>query len=241
MPNSPSRAVDTGKAADEVRHAVDVFNAKGRPVHVARLAATAALIRRIRRDGDVAVFGQVLGVQACHLFVIDDDRYAGQLLELCQRHRLGCQRSGRAGHGRRQFALREDEAAAGLEGHDRLDIGVLDRRQPARAAALRMGEQDGRPDLAEQRSHRIRNHAGVVRAGVGRDRADELVQRLRFAIELHVVEIGWPLPQAELVKEQLVVGGLRNRCGDGAVAGFNACLRVDIYDRKRLTCSDVSA
>jgi hypothetical protein len=63
-------------------------------------------------------------------------------------HRLGRQDACGARHGRGQFAFWEDEAAARLERDDRLDVRVLDRGQPAWAAALGMGEQDGRAVLA---------------------------------------------------------------------------------------------
>jgi len=88
-----------------------------------------------------------------------------------------------------------------FEGDNHFDVGVFDRRQPARTAALRVSEQDGRADLREQRRHGIRDHARIVRARVGRHRPKELVQRLRLAIELHVVEVLRPLADPELVEK----------------------------------------
>src|SRR3546814_3175296 len=63
-----TRGIDTRVLSDEVRHAVDVLDAVCRLVYAARRAATAALKCRIRGDGDIAQFSQVLGVQARDLF-----------------------------------------------------------------------------------------------------------------------------------------------------------------------------
>jgi hypothetical protein len=64
-----TRNIDARIAGDEVRHAVDVLDAVCGFVHAARLATAAALIRGIRRDRDVTLFGQALGIQARDLFL----------------------------------------------------------------------------------------------------------------------------------------------------------------------------
>ena len=46
---------------------MDVLDAVGGLVHAARLTATATLVRGIGGDRDVALFGHVLGIQACDL------------------------------------------------------------------------------------------------------------------------------------------------------------------------------
>lgn len=81
---------------------------------------------------------------------------------------LGPQRAGRAWHLIGKFAFREDEAAARFESGDPLDVLALDRRQPARPTGLLMREQDAGASLCEQGCHRIRDHAGIVGAGVRR-------------------------------------------------------------------------
>jgi hypothetical protein len=50
---------------DEVRHAVNVFDAELRFVRAARLATAGALIGRVGCEGDVALLRELLGIQAC--------------------------------------------------------------------------------------------------------------------------------------------------------------------------------
>lgn len=60
--------IDAGKLADEIGHTVNVFDAIRRFVDAARLTTAGILVRRIGRVGDVALFGQALGIQTGDLF-----------------------------------------------------------------------------------------------------------------------------------------------------------------------------
>ena len=62
-------AINAGKLADKVGHAVNVFDTVRRFIDAARLTTAGALIRRIGSDGDVALFGQALGIQTGNLFL----------------------------------------------------------------------------------------------------------------------------------------------------------------------------
>lgn len=79
--------------------------------------------------------------------VIDDNANLGEQHEFRRRYSNRTQRPGgtrnRSGH----FAFREDETAAGFIGDDGTDISVLNCRAPAEAAAVRMGDENSRPDL----------------------------------------------------------------------------------------------
>jgi hypothetical protein len=126
--------------------------------------------------------------------------------------------------------LGEDEAAAWLERDDRLDVLVPDRRQPPGPARLGVGEQNTRANSGEQRRHGIGNHCCIVWTGVGRDRAEELVQRLRLSVELDAVKIARPIPDPELVEEELVKGRRLDCRSNGAIAGAAAPRLVDEID-----------
>jgi len=127
--------------------------------------------------------------------------------------------------------LGKDETAARLECNDRLDVLTLDRREPSRSASLRMCEQNAEANPGEQCRHRVCDHAGVIRAGVRRGRAEKLVQRLWRSIELNAIEIIWPDPEPELIEEQLIIGRRLDRYSDGAVAGTTPARLVDEIDR----------
>jgi hypothetical protein len=162
--------------------------------------------------------------------VIDDNRDARELAKVLQRHRLWRQGAGRAWHCGREFTLGEDEAASRLERDDRLDVLSPDPRQPPGPAGLGMGEENARTDAGEQRRHGIGNHCAIVWTGIGRDRAEELVQRLRLLVELDAVEIVRPGSQPELVEEELVIGRRLNGRGNGAIASAAAPRLVDEID-----------
>lgn len=53
--------------ADEIGGGADVFDAVLRFVGVARCAAACALVGGVKGDGQIALFGKFLRVQACHL------------------------------------------------------------------------------------------------------------------------------------------------------------------------------
>src|SRR6218665_2649494 len=93
-----------------------------------------------------------------------------------------------------------------------------------------MAEEDTGADSVEQRRHRIGNDAGVVGPGIGRDRAEELVQRFRLAVELDVVEEVRPFAEPELIEKELIIGCGFDRRGDGAVAGTSATRLIDEID-----------
>jgi hypothetical protein len=101
-----------------------------------------------------------------------------------------------------------------------------------------VGEQDCRTGLCEQRGHGLRDHAGIIRASVGRDRAEELIQRLWLAIELDIVEVVGPLADPELVEEKLI-----KRCGLDrrryrAIACSAATRLIDEMDREAAAQED---
>ncbi|MNJ39719.1 hypothetical protein D3C77_346000 [compost metagenome] len=83
--------IDAGKLADEVGHAVNVFDAIRRFIDAARLTTAGTLIRRIGSDGDVALFGQALGIQTGDLFfhatigVCNDHGWVGLLRVIVSR------------------------------------------------------------------------------------------------------------------------------------------------------------
>ena len=94
-----------------------------------------------------------------------------------------------------------------------------------------MRYQDAGPRLFEQRGHGVRNHPGIERTGIGRDRTEELIQRFRLAVELHVVEVPWPFAEPELIEEQLIEGGGLDRGCHGAIAGATAARLIDEINR----------
>lgn len=61
--------IDARILRDEIGHAVDVLDAVRGLVHAARLATACTLVGGIGGDGDVALFGQVLGIEARDLFL----------------------------------------------------------------------------------------------------------------------------------------------------------------------------
>src|SRR4051812_21132301 len=81
--------------------------------------------------------------------VIDDDRYLREQQELRLTHGDGAQRSAPEGQRGRPLPLGKRKVEARLEGDDGADIPVLDSRAPAHPAALGMGDENARPDLAE--------------------------------------------------------------------------------------------
>ena len=52
---------------------------------------------------------------------------------------------------------REDETAARLIGHDGANVSALDRSAPARAACLRMRDENAGTDLVKKRGDRARD------------------------------------------------------------------------------------
>jgi hypothetical protein len=100
------------------------------------------------------------------------------------------------------------------------------------APPLGVGEQDRRADLLKQRRHGVRDHAGIVGAGVGHDRAEELLQGLRTALKLDLVEVVRPLAEPELVEEELIVGHRLEGRRDAAVAGASPARLVSQIDRE---------
>ncbi|MNT51330.1 hypothetical protein D3C72_1882920 [compost metagenome] len=111
--------------------------------------------------------------------VVNDNGNTGQFQKICQRHNLGRQGTCGTGHGLRCVFLCKDETTAGFKSHDCLDIRILDGRQPTGTTSLGVREKDAWPYLGEQSGHGLCNHASVIGAGIGSDRAQELVQRLR--------------------------------------------------------------
>jgi hypothetical protein len=99
-------------------------------------------------------------------------------------------------------------------------------------------EQNRWADLREEGGHGLRDHAWIERARVRRHRAEELVKRLRLAIELDIVEVVRPLADPELVEEELIErGGLDRRC-DRAVAGSPATRLIDEKHREATAQED---
>ena len=94
-----------------------------------------------------------------------------------------------------------------------------------------MRDQHRRPDPVDERRTRIGQDAGIIGAGIRRDRAEELIHRGRRWVDLDAREEIRPLAKAELIEEQLVVGRRRNLGGDGAVACTAPARLVDHIGR----------
>src|SRR5215510_13853466 len=110
--------------------------------------------------------------------VIDDDGNLGEQHEFRQWYPRRRQRPTGTLNRRGRFALREDETAARFIRDDGADILALDCRAPAKAAAVRMGDENPWPDLVEERSHRTDDHIRIDGAYVWGHLSKVLIQRL---------------------------------------------------------------
>ena len=113
-----------------------------------------------------------------------------------------------------------------------LTFGFLIAVSQPGPAGLGMGEREC-PDRSCRTAPTSHRRSRLDRkAGVGRDRAEELVQRLRLSVELHAVKVVRPSADPELVEEELIVGRRLDGRGHGAVAGAAAARLVDEIDRE---------
>src|SRR6185503_16817733 len=96
--------------------------------------------------------------------VIDDNWNPGEQHEF--RHRYSNRRQRPTGTWYRSgnFAFREDETAAWFIRDNGADVLVLDGRAPAKAAAVRMGDENPGPDFVEKRGHGRHHHIRIQRA-----------------------------------------------------------------------------
>ena len=162
----------------------------------------------------------ILARISCRLFrnvvgVIQEDRYPGQLQEILQGYANCFDCAAAALHGLRHLAFREDTGGPRLVRDNGPDIRAPDRRAPAHAPSLRMGDEDARADPAEQCRDRIGDHLPVERPGVRRYLAEVLVQRFRVAGEPDARKEVRPDAEPEQVVPVLVV----RRCHDGGGHG----------------------
>ena len=95
-----------------------------------------------------------------------------------------------------------------------------------------MGHEDPGPGLVEQRRDGVRHDFAIEGAGVGDHGAEVLVQRFRFARELHPGEEVGPDAQAELVEPPLLVGRGADVPGDGTAARAAATGLVEQVHRE---------
>jgi hypothetical protein len=95
------------------------------------------------------------------------------------------------------------------------------------------------PILWNSGRHCVCDHVDIERPGVGRHRAEELIQRFRIARELDTRKVVGPHADAESVEPYLLV----RRGGDGglhsAAAGISAPRLIDEINRKATSQKNV--
>ena len=90
-----------------------------------------------------------------------------------------------------------------------------------------MRHENPRTDLVEQGGDRVGDDGHIERPGVGRHRAEVLIERLGVLCELHAGEVVRPQADAEHAEPQLLVRRRRDRALDHAAAGVAAPRLVD--------------
>ena len=102
-----------------------------------------------------------------------------------------------------------------------------------------MRDENSRPDLVEQRRDRVGDHRDIERSGVGRHRAEVLIERLGVLRELNAREVVRPKTDPEHAEPQLLVGRRRDGALDHAAPRVAAARLIDHVDGKAAAQKDV--